>query len=135
MLRRIQLLPLTIVALTCACSWDYPIWIPRSPSADPYYRFIKNGYGYMDTDGQILIPPSFEYAEDFHDGRVVVGKKDGPFWYINEHGQRAFDGDCVVASPFFKGLAHVKVSGDRYSQRGTFAYINTSGKQVFTYKP
>jgi hypothetical protein len=55
------------------CSADYLIWIPRSKSADPLYRFVKNGKaGYIDRSGRVVIPPKLEpygnYGSEFHDG-------------------------------------------------------------------
>jgi hypothetical protein len=46
------------VTVAFACETVSPIWIQRSPSADPLYRFEKNGkVGYIDGNGRIIIPP------------------------------------------------------------------------------
>ena len=65
---------LCAVAVTVAagCEFDYLIWIPRSSTADPLYRFIKNGKaGYIDAEGHIVIPPRLRpYGNsgfEFHD--------------------------------------------------------------------
>lgn len=92
----------------------------------------KPGYGYIDATGQLVIPPSIEFNEDFHDGLAVAGSRDKSYWYINMQGQRAFTGEFALASPFFKGLAHVMLAGEGYGP-GTFAYINTSGRILFRY--
>jgi hypothetical protein len=39
------------------CSADYLIWIPRSSSAEPLYRFIKDGKaGYRDFEVGFRLP-------------------------------------------------------------------------------
>jgi hypothetical protein len=102
-------------------------------------------YGYIDKDGQIVIPPRFDFAESFSEGLAVVASPEddtsapsGPY-YINKSGKQAFAGAFAVASPFFKGLAHVKIKGTDPSQDrdifrwAEFAYIDVTGKKVFTY--
>jgi hypothetical protein len=108
---------------------------PRFADAEPFslgLARVKIGdlYGYIDKSGDFVIKPQFEVAESFSDGLAVVGERYGPSWYIRRDGERAFEGDFALASPFFKGLAHVEFfSGDA----GNHAYIDTSGKVVFRY--
>lgn len=73
-----------LAAVAFGCSWDYAIWIPRSRSADPLYRFVKNGKaGYIDGRGRILIPPKFpaygNSGAEFHDGRLEIGASNGKY--------------------------------------------------------
>jgi hypothetical protein len=40
---------LLIVSFASACEWSYPIWIPRSATADPVYQFTRGDkVGYID---------------------------------------------------------------------------------------
>ena len=93
----------------------------------------------MSADGVYQIKPAFKYAESFAEGFAVVGDPDSGYWYIDRNGAQAIPGKFIFASPFFKGLAHVKFEGDHYmreiSGTGTFAYIDRTGRRVFTYKP
>lgn len=39
-------------------------------------RFIENGkIGFRNQNGKIIIPPKFEYAEEFNNGKSVIGEK------------------------------------------------------------
>ena len=104
-------------------------------------------YGYIDHTGILVIPARYKYAEDFSDGLAVVcndwNKKDfryEGFCYINRQGEQAIAEKFVLASPYFKGLAHVKLrsnkttDGDEENTKGIYAYIDTSGRRVFTYQ-
>jgi hypothetical protein len=96
-------------------------------------------FGYIDSRGEFRITPRFKYAESFADGLAVVGDERSSYWYINQDGNQLFGRKFVLASPFFKGIAHVKLEGDETQTEiqgsGTFAYINRSGDEVFRYKP
>jgi hypothetical protein len=58
--RNFKKLVVCFVAASVAfgCSADYLIWIPRSSSAEPLYRFIEDGKaGYIDANGHVVVPP------------------------------------------------------------------------------
>lgn len=88
--RFIASLCLSLATLLCvavnagACSWDYPIWIPRDKNADALYRFIRDGkVGYIDATGKVVIEPQFDfygnYSGVFHDGLVETGVSSGRY--------------------------------------------------------
>src|SRR3984957_2282848 len=95
-------------------------------------------FGYIDRTGSFVIRPQFNHAESFADGRAVVGDLKTGERYINTTGQQAIPGKFAVASPFFKGLAHVKIvdssGGNESIHSGTFEYIDVTGRIVFRYK-
>jgi hypothetical protein len=100
----------------------------------------ENGlFGYIDRTGAYVIKPEFKRAESFAEGRAVVGDTESGHWYIDHSGHQAIPGKFALASPFFKGLAHIKIlssaASNWNSRTGTFAYIDTNGKTMFTYKP
>ncbi len=68
----------------------------------------------------------------------MVGDFQSGYRYIGHDGQQALPLKFALASPFFKGLAHIKVlsrvAGTGNIHTGTFAYIDETGKTVFTYK-
>jgi hypothetical protein len=116
---------------------------PRFDSAAPFSdglaRVSEKGlYGYIDHAGHYVIAPQFTSADDFAEGRAVVGDQESGDWYIDRSGRQAIAGKFAVASPFFKGLAHVKLRSRQHRDEpiyeGTFAYIDRSGKRVFTYR-
>ncbi len=98
----------------------------------------KGLFGYVDRSGTYVIKPQFKRAESFAEGRAVVGDIQSGYWYIDHDGQQAIPSKFAIASPFFKGLAHIKVlsgvAGTENIHAGTFAYIDKMGKTVFTYK-
>ena len=49
--------------------------------------------------------------------------------YTNDPGQQAIPGQFDLASPFFKGLAHVRLNDESY------AYIDRTGRIIFNYRP
>lgn len=116
---------------------------PRFDSAAPFSDGLglvseKGIFGYVDRAGAYIIKPQFKRAESFAEGFAVVGDFSAGYWYIGHDGQQAFPSKFALASPFFKGLAHIKVlsgvAGTENIHTGTFAYIDKTGKTVFTYE-
>lgn len=101
-------------------------------------------WGYIDTTGKVVIPFQFERAEDFSDGLAPVADKPYTesekerFYYINKNRKPAFPGMFDRASPFFKGIGHVKLLSnlpkDDFYLNGKFAYIDTKGRTIFSYE-
>jgi hypothetical protein len=113
-----------------ACSADYLIWIPRSKSADPLYRFVKDGKaGYIDSGGRIVIPPILEaygnYGSEFHDGLLEIAVSDGR--YIDRTGKVVIDRGFYRGWDFSEGLAVAMRKGENL-----WGYIDTSGEFVIT---
>src|SRR6266699_1363297 len=111
-----------------ACGWDYPIWMIRSKSADPLYRFIRDGKaGYIDRDGKIIIEPKLDFFSnkdgEFHDGLLLTNSFDGRF--TNTFGKAAFEKRYYVTYDFSEGLALVSEEWT-----GKWGYINTAGDSV-----
>lgn len=107
--------------------------------SDGLARVSKGGLtGYVTHSGEFAITPRFKYAEDFADHRAVVGDGASAYWYIAHSGQKAIPETYALASSFFKGLAHVKLTsataGEEFYRKGTFAYITPDGKHVFVYR-
>jgi hypothetical protein len=124
---------------------------PRFESAEPFSdgraRVQQNNlYGYIDYSGAFVITPQFQYAENFSEELAVVSRWLKPeirkmeFFYINKEGNQAIRENFAIASPFFKGLAHVQLKSNKQNDekessdaKSVFAYIDSSGKRVFTY--
>jgi hypothetical protein len=111
---------------------------PEFDSAEPFSEglaaVVQNGKtGFINHSGAFVIPPQFESADSFSDGRAVVSKRNGHgTWsdrYIDRTGKPAFPGRFAAATSFTYGLAHVELN----ARSKTFAWIDTSGKPVFTY--
>jgi hypothetical protein len=112
---------------------------PRFDSASLFSdgRGLVSGnklFGYIDRTGEYVITPQFDHAETFSEGRAVVRNRiSGGYYYIDREGRNAFPGTFDLASPFFKGLAHVLLPSDNSANSGRAAYINPSGAIVFAY--
>lgn len=101
-------------------------------------------WGFIDVTGKIVIPFMFERAEGFSDGLAPVADKAHAesekerFYYTNKKGKRAFPETFALASPFFKGIGHVKLStiskDDDFYLNGKYAYIDTKGRVIFRYE-
>lgn len=122
-----------------------PVFHDAEPFSEGLALIRQNGlYGFIDRAGKVIIAPQFKYAESFAEERAVVSDvgASGPFYYINKLGQQPFPNRYFLASHFYKGLAHVQLkSADSKDSNenslytpGKFAYINSSGKEVFTYE-
>ncbi len=88
--------------------------------------------GFINRYGAFLIGPQFDAVEPFSNGRALVttygpNSESNKSWFINKNGRTAFPGEFLTASSFHRGLAHVQIDDER------FAWINTEGKEVFTY--
>ena len=91
--------------------------------------------GFIDTTGNMKISADFLDAQPFSDDLAAVGNPEKGYIYINTQGERAIRERFIIASRFFHGLAHVKVDGEPSPWAGgTFAYIDKTGKRVFTYR-
>lgn len=110
---------------TLACQWDYRIWIPRSASADAFYRFRKGEYiGFIDAKGNVVIPPVLHVGDrihnfdsEFHDG--LLSFKGA---YFDKTGNKAIDG---AGLDFSEGLALRRSRGAK-----DWEYIDGTGRVV-----
>jgi WG containing repeat len=105
---------------------------------------LNGSFGFISHDGKYAIEPQFKYAEHFVEGLALVG--DGPpgwdisskYRYVDHAGRQAIPDSFPLATSFFKGLAHVRLpdaNGKNPTNlwEGKFAYIDRTGKKVFTY--
>lgn len=108
------------------CESDFSIWIPRTRSADPLYRFVKHGKaGYIDAQGKVVIPPILprfgNYGSEFHDGLLEISVNDGK--YVNASGKLTLDLRLSRGWDFSEGLAVAMREGE-----DLFGYIDKTGK-------
>lgn len=126
---------------------------PQFDKAEPFsdgLALVKvdDLYGYINASGAFIIKPQFKHAESFSDGLAPVGDYgdetvDNKFYYINKNGKPAAQETFLLASHYFKGVAHVLVSEtltvekkadkELKIRKRTYAYINEKGKKIFVY--
>lgn len=70
---------------------------------------VDGRYGFVDADGAIAIPPRFEFAHEFREGRARI-RLDGAFAFVDEDGQILASG-FEEAEDFREGVARVTLKG------------------------
>jgi len=102
-----------------------PGTLEENPS-DPDYRRARVGgqYGYRNPEGTMVIPPRFEQAWYFSDGRARI-RKDGQWGFINRDGDVVIEPQFERAWDFRDGLARVETSD------GTVGYVTREGTMVW----
>jgi WG containing repeat len=101
----------------------------RSRNSGPFSEglatFQENGkMGYLDKQGRVSIPPSFEQASSFSEelAAAAIGERYG---YINRTGSFVIQPRFVLALPFRNGVARVvKQSGCLYIGYDPCSYFN-----------
>ncbi|MDX1651551.1 MAG: WG repeat-containing protein [Brumimicrobium sp.] len=75
-----------------------------------YLYKLRGKYGFMDSRGLPLIPPVYDFAQNFSNGLAVVMRND-KFGYINKTGDPIIDFMFDDAQDFNHGRAIVEVNG------------------------
>jgi hypothetical protein len=88
---------------------------------------IDDAYGYLDTDGKLVIEPVYEEAADFSGGLACVSVA-GKWGYIDRSGALLIQPQFDYAGDFYEGLAYVE-TGDKSG------YIDGSGTWVIELSP
>lgn len=97
---------------------------------------VSNGKdsGFIDRTGTLKIRVDYYHAEPFSEGLTVIRTPDDRYIYVDTTGKQAIPETFPLASRFFHGLAHVKLtSSPKHARRGTYAYIDKTGKRVYEY--
>ena len=90
-------------------------------------------YGYVDTEGKLVVPPTYDFAADYAEGKAVVGKADAEgrlgFFVINADGK-------ILAALHQVGGAFDTAYGDgrlicRFPS-GCYGALDGKGKTAFT---
>ena len=97
--------------------------------------FIDGTSGFIDLEGNEVIPFDYEYCESFHEGMAAV-HKDGLIGFVDKSGQLIVPCKYKDHSTFSEGLAGVSIDGGEY---GVFddkwGYIDRTGKIVIPFQP
>ncbi len=92
---------------------------------------VKSGgeYGFIDTDGTVVIAPEWPYADRFSEGLCAVGSRPGLFGFIDRTGEMVIPAVYDDVSRFSDGEAPVYMEGigwfmiDRKGENTRFAVI------------
>lgn len=81
---------------------------------------IKGRFGFVDQKGKIVIPLTFERAEDFFEGLAKV-YRDGKWGFIDKRGKVVIDYQFEDVARFSNGRA-------RFVEKGQYGFIDTDGR-------
>ncbi len=96
----------------------------KGPYHDLYTKYLQ--WGFIDKRGQVVIPPKFADAKDFHEGLAAVQDESNGGWgYIDKSGQAVIPPQFMDAGLFSEGLAAVRTATD-----GKWGYIDKSGQAI-----
>lgn len=84
-------------------------------------------WGYIDKSGELVIPPKFHDAWNFHEGLAVV-KIDWARGYIDREGKYIVEPKYQYAGPFRDGKARVMLDD-------VWEYIDHDGKPIGEAEP
>lgn len=85
-------------------------WFKVKPSL-----FTDATYGWLDTQGQVAIKPTFAAGGDFVGGRAPAAINKKHWGYIDKHGELVWPGKWTLrrADAFAEGMAGVQLKGDK----------------------
>lgn len=120
-----------IVFLMCSCSRvsdEGGAILPRDFDGT-LLPFESDGkWGYVDTEGQVVIEPVYSYAGYFSEGMAVIS--DGELYgYINKRNQVVIPPRYSGASEFENGYAAVS-TGDWQYGTALWGFIDKNGREV-----
>lgn len=132
-----RLVPLLLALLVAGCASSRVEIAPGVSTAtvsdadvragDRLYPVVVAGlWGYVDRDGQTAIPPRYEEASDFSEGRAAV-REDGAWGYIAPDGRWVVRPRYASASPYAEGRARVAVGQGRDRR---FGFLDPAGAEV-----
>lgn len=84
---------------------------------------MGSGYGYLDTDGNLVLPFQYFLADSFREGMAKIANARESFWYINRKGER-------IIGPFKKGTSYSE--GVAVVETNRWRFINKEGDVLFT---
>ena len=81
-------------------------------------------WGYIDTNGKVVIKPQFYWAEEFSEGLAAFENDEGLYGYIDETGKVVIEPILERWSPFSEGLAAAAIKNMEWG------YVDKTGKWV-----
>jgi hypothetical protein len=140
-MRFIHLVILYVTLLSCNITDNHVENIGDVNNDEGLTVFEKDGlYGYINSNGKVVIKPVFEYLSDFSEGLALFGE-NGKYGYINLNGEKVIEAQFDYAHDFSNGRAVVGFidtsnildydeDGDFYTYASKEGAINSSGKIV-----
>ncbi len=105
----------------------------------PDYKFKSSGLyfvaengktGFIDATGKLVIPQTYDSAEDFSEGLAAVSSH-GKYGYIDTHGVLKIQYQFDYAAKFANGVAAVKLCcGAQKTANDQWGFIDSNGKYL-----
>jgi WG containing repeat len=125
-----------IAVVSAICSLCAAVTFAQPSPADRLFVVQKDGKsGFIDRTGKIVIPITFDSANDFHEGLALV-MMNGKKMFIDAAGKIIFNADYDIVNDFSERLAAVNIGQTRIANIGLIAnpgkwgYIDKAGKLV-----
>ncbi len=100
--------------------------VPNTKFACGLASVSKNGkYGYINQNGEVVIPFSYDRTYDFSDGVAKV-EKDGKFGYINKNGEK-------ITEIIFEDGGDAAEDRIWVKKDGKIGFIDKTGKEVIPF--
>ena len=81
-------------------------------------------WGYKDIEGNVVVEPMWDYADNFYEGFAVVRNDKGLYGYIDSEGQLSIKCQFKEAMKFVNGIALIQTSDGRWE------HINCKGENL-----
>ncbi|WP_256760575.1 WG repeat-containing protein [Cohnella sp. WQ 127256] len=92
----------------------------------------------IDKKGKVILDVSKKFSNasiaDFKDGYARIAFDNTAYNFIDIKGNLLLKKNTPVAYEFKNGIANIKIKFDPKTQMSTYAYIDTKGKQIFSYQ-
>ena len=97
-------------------------WYNTTETGGLYPIVLDDKLGFIDSTGQVIVPPTYDDGGYFHQGRAYVSRS-GKFGFIDALGRVVVPPKYDTVSDFWEGLAMV-------ARQGRTGYVNLAGKEV-----
>ena len=91
---------------------------------------VDDKYGFIDKNGNWVIPPTHVFAYDFSEGLAPVRTADDRAGFINKKGEIAIPLQYSWTNAFCHGLAEIEVWNKEKDENENY-FINHSGERVW----
>lgn len=105
------------------CEYKYVYTLQVSEGIASYQ--VDKKYGYIDTNGRIILPPEYDWCIRFHNGFGTI-EKDNKDGFVNSKGKIITPLKYVGVRDFESGFAEVRES----YMNDFFDYIDTNGREL-----
>jgi hypothetical protein len=113
-----------LAVLLLLCGGFASVTMAKEKGKNPQYAVVQSAsglYGYIDTQGKVVIKPQFEDAIEFSDNGLAGVKLYGKYGFINTSGKFVIQAQFEYVGDFSNNvLAMVE-------QNNKLGFINTSG--------